>query len=229
MSPERPVLLDGADRPLFGVATVPPGRPSGGVLLLAGKAIPAFGNARVWVTAARSLAAAGWLALRLDTAGMGDTAGPAAAVIPGRPPAEDARAGLAWLAEQVDRVVIVGECHGARTGLVAAAQAPVVSDVVGLFPVLFDEDPAAQAPEGDPGFLEAVRRAVDAGVRCHVVYGEGDADLDGFRRARSGPLGDLGGALSLTVAPERLHGIASAAARDAVLELILGKVEAGAP
>jgi hypothetical protein len=31
------------------------------------------------------------------------------------------------------------------------------------------------------------------------------------------------------VAPERLHGIASAAARDAVLELILGKVEVGAP
>jgi hypothetical protein len=185
-----------------------------GVLFLAGVGIPAFGNARIWVDAARALAGVGVTSLRLDCEGFGESGADAHHPLPDEPRTEDAAAGLAWLALGADRLLVVGECHGARSALAAVAAGAPADDVLGLFPPLWDADPSGQARDGDPGFLAAARGAAAAGTTCRLLYGEGDVDLPVARAALEGPLADLvvDGMLSLEVADERLHGIASASA-----------------
>ena len=95
MTPESPLLLEAEGRELFGVVTRPDDDPVvGGVLLLAGVGIAAPGNARLFVRAARDLADAGCLVLRLDCHGFGDSGAD------GRRPG---RAGVAERARPVDR------------------------------------------------------------------------------------------------------------------------------
>ena len=70
---ERLVLLDDAGR-LFGVVTAPVGvRPTRAVVLLNSGANHHIGNGRMYVKYARRLAAAGWLVLRYDVSGIGDS------------------------------------------------------------------------------------------------------------------------------------------------------------
>lgn len=70
---ERLVLLDEAQR-LFGVITTLAGvRPTRAVVLLNSGANHHIGNGRMYVKYARRLAAAGWLVLRYDVSGIGDS------------------------------------------------------------------------------------------------------------------------------------------------------------
>ncbi len=215
---EEPLLLAVEGDLRFGVVTRPDDAPRLGVLLLAGVGIPAFGNARVWVRAASELAAEGAVVLRLDCQGFGDSGADARHPLPAEPRRADAAAGLAWLAAEAGTVLVVAECHGARSALAAVAEGAPADDVLALFPPLWDDDEANQAPDGDAGFLAATEGAIAAGTTVHLLYGEGDVDLAFARAAVAGPLADLvaGGMLGLEVADERLHGIASASAVDRV-------------
>jgi dienelactone hydrolase len=192
------------------------------VLLLAGAGISASGNARCWVLAARRLSAAGHHVLRLDCTGVGDSPGAVPAWIPGSLAVADAGAGVEWLAQRAEKIVIIGECYGARLALAAAPCRAEVRSVLAIAPPLWDHDPAAQAPDGDPAFLAAVRATAASGVRCRFLLGYGDIDLPYLSRAIAGPLAELSdeGLVCHDVAPERLHGIASLGALHHVLNAI---------
>jgi dienelactone hydrolase len=222
---DEPVLLDVGGEVRFGVATRPEGDAGVGVLLLAGVGIPAFGNARTWVACARDLAGEGVVTLRLDCAGFGESGADAHHPLPAEPRTADVTAGLAWLGAEADRLLAVGECHGARSALAAVTDGARADDVLALFPPLWDRDEAGQAPDGDPGFLAAARATAEAGTTCHLLYGAGDLDLPFAEAAAAGPLADLveGGMLSIEVAEERLHGIASASAVDRVRSAVRGR------
>ncbi len=115
----------GPDDSLFGIMTTPswPSSDVPAVLLVSTSANPRWGNARIAVDLARSLAADGVTSLRMDAAGMGDTAPQTGEV--GRPYAEATTAGtlegVAELARRAQRpVVVLGVCSGAYHALQAA-------------------------------------------------------------------------------------------------------------
>jgi len=121
---ETPICF-GPDESLFGILTIPdwPTHGAPAVLLVNTSANPRWGNARIAVDLARSLAADGVISLRMDAAGMGDTVPRTGEV--GRPYAEATTAGaldaVAELARRTQRpVVVLGVCSGAYHALQAA-------------------------------------------------------------------------------------------------------------
>jgi hypothetical protein len=121
---ERPIWL-GADETLMGILCEPTHpRPNAPVVLIANTgANPRYGNARVAVTVARWLASCGVASLRMDGAGIGDSA--VATGERGVPYAAqgnlDVRAGLdALQARSAAPVVALGMCSGAYHALQTA-------------------------------------------------------------------------------------------------------------
>ena len=126
----------------FGILTRPRvagRRGSLAVLLLNVGANPHVGPGRMYVTLARQLAAQGFLVLRLDLPGIGDSAegaGPASrhlysdAAVPG------VQAALSYLAEchGLDRFALVGLCSGAYAAYRTAAEDPRVDAQVLINP-----------------------------------------------------------------------------------------------
>jgi alpha-beta hydrolase superfamily lysophospholipase len=115
----------GPDESLFGILSRPSRPlPSGpAVLLVNTSANPRWGNARIAVDLARSLAADGVISLRMDAPGMGDSAPQTGDL--GRPYAEATTTGtlhaIAELQRRTQRpVVILGVCSGAYHALQAA-------------------------------------------------------------------------------------------------------------
>jgi pimeloyl-ACP methyl ester carboxylesterase len=161
---ETPIRF-GPDRSLFGILSLPrwpaPGAPA--VLLVNTSANPRWGNARVAVDLARSLAADGVVSLRMDASGMGDTApwtGEA-----GRPYAEatttDTLHALGELAGRTQRpVVVLGVCSGAYHALQAACRDSRVGGLVLVNLQRFVWN------EGDPS--DAVRRSDLRPTRFYV-------------------------------------------------------------
>ena len=131
---EMPVRL-GPDDSLFGILSAP-ARPSScapAVLLVNTSANPRWGNARIAVDLARSLAADGVVSLRMDAPGMGDAAAHTGEV--GRPYAEATTAAVLHavteLAQRTQRpVVILGVCSGAYHALQAAGREPLVGGLI---------------------------------------------------------------------------------------------------
>lgn len=121
---EMPVRF-GPDESLFGILSTPGwlAADAPAVLVLNTSANPRWGNARVAVDFARSLAADGVISLRMDAQGMGDTAPETGEV--GRPYAEATTAGVLHavteLALRTQRpIVVLGVCSGAYHALQAA-------------------------------------------------------------------------------------------------------------
>ncbi len=131
---ESPIRF-GLDNSLFGILSMPnrpsPDTPS--VLLVNTSANPRWGNARIAVDLARSLAADGVISLRMDAPGMGDTAPQTGEV--GRPYAEATTAGTLHAVTELARtaqrpVVVLGVCSGAYHALQAAYREPRVSGLI---------------------------------------------------------------------------------------------------
>ena len=123
---EHPVLL-GAQRTLFGIVTKPaaaePRRRA--VILLNAGATYHIGSGRMYVSLARRWARRGYVVLRMDLAGLGDSATrPGAADNEVFPPAalEDVRAALEFLRQhyQVREVAVGGLCSAAYHALRSA-------------------------------------------------------------------------------------------------------------
>jgi len=127
---ERPAVFHSGVR-LVGILTEPDGPPrSAGVVILHGWSGYRVGPHRIFVEAARRLAAAGYHALRFDLRGRGDSGGDeATADLDGM--VEDARAARRFLTEQtgVRRTYWLGLCSG---GNVALGAASLDKDVDGL-------------------------------------------------------------------------------------------------
>ena len=142
---EMPVFFDADGDALFGVWTRPTGDPNGTAVLLlsgagrAGGGVPSPGRNRIWVRLARSLAADGFAALRMDYSGIGESTGANTDVDLASPLADEVTAAVRWLrAQGADNVVLVGTCFGGRSALAAAPQLDEVSGVALLGSPLLD-------------------------------------------------------------------------------------------
>ncbi|MBF6064443.1 alpha/beta fold hydrolase [Nocardia terpenica] len=219
---ELPLLLDSGPNTVFAVGTLPTGLPNGlGVAILPGAGIASSGNARAWVELARRLAAQGYLVDRLDYRGVGESTGEVDRFDLLETFTDDAVAAVHWLQRNgAAEVVLVGECYGARVALDALAALPDVRAVLALFPPLTVAAPGTDQAARETGhFVAALRRELARGVRIRAIYGVEDVDLEPFRSAVEQVRGAHSG-LSLRLAENKLHGIASAAARDAVIRLV---------
>jgi pimeloyl-ACP methyl ester carboxylesterase len=131
---EKPVCFGPADL-LFGILTASawPSSDALAVLLVNTSANPRWGNARIAVDLARSLAADGVVSLRMDAPGMGDSAPQTGAV--GRPYAEATTVAVLHAVHELARhtqrpVVILGVCSGAYHALQAAYRDPLVGGLI---------------------------------------------------------------------------------------------------
>jgi pimeloyl-ACP methyl ester carboxylesterase len=129
---ERPVVIEGRAGRQFGILHVPAERRGVAVVFLSSGLQNRAGPHRMYVKAARRFAEDGFLSLRLDLPGVGDSdARPLEANFDCHDPEPVADA-LALLAERhgVERVVLLGLCAGARVAVKAAARSPRVEAVV---------------------------------------------------------------------------------------------------
>jgi pimeloyl-ACP methyl ester carboxylesterase len=135
-------FVPAGDEELFVVVTRPRSEPRGvAVVLLQGGGrrgqggTPSPGRNRMSVELARSLAADGYHAVRLDYAGVGESSGDAAVFDVRAPFAEQIGAVTRWVAatEGVGRFAYMGGCFGGRAGLAAAAADPRTAVGVALW------------------------------------------------------------------------------------------------
>jgi alpha-beta hydrolase superfamily lysophospholipase len=140
---ERPVFF-GSQASLFGIVTEPgPGEiRRRAVILLNAGADHHVGPSRIYVTIARRWARSGYVVLRMDLAGLGDSATRAASpddeVFP--PAAlEDVRAGIELLKTRyaIRDITIAGLCSGAYHALRAAVAALPVNRILMVNPLNF--------------------------------------------------------------------------------------------
>ncbi len=120
----RAEIAEMVPTPLGGrvMVTTPPAPdapPAGGCVVLLTR--PRSHRNRMWVEAARELAARGWTCARLDYPGTGDSAGATVFLNPGQPHQQVLSAALTHLerAHGQHRFVLVGACFDARTALSA--------------------------------------------------------------------------------------------------------------
>ena len=131
---ERTVFFTVGDDELFGVITEPE-RPNGhGVLIIQGGDtvnISLMRN-RMAVSLARALAAEGYVALRFDYHGLGESSGVIGELSLANPFAADAIAAVECLRHEtgVGPVFLLGACFSSRTALSAAVELPEVAGLV---------------------------------------------------------------------------------------------------
>ncbi len=135
---EEPVFF-GEREALFGIATHPPGRRGGdgrpAILMLNAGPGTRIGPHRQYVRMARAWAQLGFVVLRVDLSGSGDSAGAAGASESDPYPRHavaDVRAAMALLEQRfaVDGFIVAGVCSGADIAFRAAVEEP---RVVGAF------------------------------------------------------------------------------------------------
>ncbi len=118
---EFPIFLPYEGEHIAGIITVPDRDPEAVALLLQGVGAPRSHRYRVWTRIAHGLADIGIASVRMDYRGMGDSTGPVG-LDWDTPPVELANAVAAMALESlgVDRLGVVGNCLGAKTGLQVA-------------------------------------------------------------------------------------------------------------
>lgn len=126
----------GERRQLAGVLTEPAGKPKAAVVLVTAGLTPKFGPFRLYAQLARRLAADGFLVLRFDLGGIGDS-GSAATDLPLLDRTErEIRAAVDYLTAErrVGAVVLGGLCSGAEDSFRYAERDPRVTGVVMMDP-----------------------------------------------------------------------------------------------
>lgn len=139
---EIPVFFDAEGASIFGIVTRPRGRVGDtAVIVLPGGGTPLTTNRnRVTVRLCRALASLGFVSLRMDYHGTGESAGTVDEFHLGRPFVEDVRAAVEHLRRiGVERIVLLGStCFGSRTALATAEELDAVEEVVALATPLRD-------------------------------------------------------------------------------------------
>jgi pimeloyl-ACP methyl ester carboxylesterase len=127
----------GERRRLAGIITEPlDAAPRGAFLLISAGLTPKFGPFRLYTELARRLASEGYLTLRFDLGGIGDS-GPGYSRLPLRKRTElEIRAALDHLNERrrFDRIILGGLCSGAEDALRYAERDPRVTGLVLMDP-----------------------------------------------------------------------------------------------
>ncbi len=141
---ENPVHIDtGTAARLFGVLVTPEGAgPGPAVLMLNSGSIHHIGPNRLWVRLARQWAARGLTVLRLDIAGIGDSAARPGAlenVVYSPSATQDVAAALTYLRTQVgaSECHLVGLCSGAYHSLKAAVAGQPVASALMINPLTY--------------------------------------------------------------------------------------------
>lgn len=121
---ESPVFLQVGDDTTFAIVTHPPGPvPATGFIILPGGGTPLTTNRnRLSVRICRSLASIGFLSMRCDYHGTGESTGSVNQFRLDQPFVEDVAAAVAYLRDAgAARVILAGSCFGGRTALATAA------------------------------------------------------------------------------------------------------------
>lgn len=185
---ERTVLV-GESGSLFGILTEPSSRPAArpcGALLLNAGVIHRVGPNRVYVKLARRLAEAGFMVLRFDFSGIGDSPARGNDLPFHEYAVAETQEALRYLAESkgLDRFVLIGICSGADIALRTAVVAP---DVAGV--VLIN---GACLP---PGSEDVYRRAVSSSLlidpRIWFRFFTGKSDYAGIARYLKAQLANI--------------------------------------
>lgn len=139
-------VLFGERNPLVGVVTAPVAetdRPRPAVILLNPGIVHRVGPGRIYVKIARALAAAGFVVLRFDFAGIGDSAVRRDSVPFSTSAIQEAQAAMDFLhtTRGVADFILMGGCSGATVSLdVACHDRRVIGSVLMNFPVLEEDE-----------------------------------------------------------------------------------------
>ena len=178
---ETPVRF-GPNRNLFGILTAPveSQRADSAVIFVNTGSNHHIGPNRMYVTHARLLASQGFMAMRLDIGGMGESPaspGQRDNHLFGRHSVAEVHAAIAWLKTLgVSRVMLAGVCSGAYLSFRSALAEPAVTSVMLINPPSFnwrDGDPLDVRPRKDIRSLRFYRsRLLDAATWKRVVRGQ---------------------------------------------------------
>jgi pimeloyl-ACP methyl ester carboxylesterase len=130
---EQPVRVLSNGRSLFGVLHAPErGTSDVAVLFLNAGLQNRVGPQRIYVEAARAFSQRGFLSLRIDLPGVGDSEGPLPTLHFDCFDPADIDGAIGFLTDEhgAKKLVVLGMCAGARVGLKAAYQDPRVDSVV---------------------------------------------------------------------------------------------------
>lgn len=157
---EHPVVIPTPPGALFGIRTppAPEAAPAGRCVVLLTR--PRSHRNRMWVEAARRLAARGFSAFRFDYHGTGDSEGASEYLNPNQPYREDVVAVLRHLRESFGerRFVLVGSCFDARTALSAFAdEAGALDGLVFLAAPVMELDTLVKADADRKGWGHLLR------------------------------------------------------------------------
>jgi pimeloyl-ACP methyl ester carboxylesterase len=139
---ETPIFFPGGSETLFGIMTRP-GAPNGtGFLILSGGATPITPNRnRLSVRLCRQLAGNGFLCLRFDYHGAGESTGAVEALDLAEPHLDDTLAAVEMLRQAgASRIVVAGSCFGSRNALAVSRLVPELTGVVLLAMPLRDNE-----------------------------------------------------------------------------------------
>jgi len=177
------------------------------------------------------LARAGFEALRIDWAGVGESTGsPPQARLDENlilPLVADVEAVSAWLRGRgCRRVLLMGSCLGSRVALTCVGRVPDLAGLILVTAPVYDYD-AARMPAvgGPPGrFADLLGRAVDASLPVLMVYGRADRFATDLELARRGELGALlrraGDLVTVTLVEHDVYDFPSVAGQDETIEAV---------
>lgn len=150
---EQPVFFPARKDDLFGVFTRTTKSPNGiaVVFLTGGGWIPATNRNRLSVRLARTVAASGFHAMRIEYHGVGESTGFIRRYSLRRPFVDDVLGAIRWLEGQgISEVVLVGSCFGSRTLLAAVDQIPGLRGVILLAPPVRDMEAGTKKVDQTP-------------------------------------------------------------------------------
>jgi acyl carrier protein/dienelactone hydrolase len=195
---------------------------------------------------AERLSDRGFHVLQLDYPGCGESPGPTQTE-----PIDEAsklalfesvRSAYRWLAARgLGQVIAIGSCQGAVAALYTAEDIPSPAGLALLAAPVREGDeicvPGAPggAAEGaaSPRYLDAMGRAVDAGMPILLLYGTDDDVFPDFDRARAGELGQLlsraGKRATLRLTDERIHGYLTVSGQEAGSDAVVEWLDAILP
>ncbi|HEX3595032.1 MAG TPA: alpha/beta fold hydrolase [Polyangiaceae bacterium] len=129
----------GAHRHLSGIVTEPDGTPRAALVLVSAGLVPKFGPFRLYAELARHLARTGFITLRFDVAGVGDSQHAHTGLTVKERTANDVSAALDWLYQRYDfgNLVLGGLCSGAEDSFRSAEHDPRVTGVVMIDPFAY--------------------------------------------------------------------------------------------
>jgi uncharacterized protein len=140
---ERPVWFHAGTEKLFGIVSEPSAPTDVGVVLVTGggSKMPGTERNRMYVRLARQLASDGVVALRFDFHGFGESTGSTAKVHLDHPFPDDVLGAVSCLERcGIRRVILVGNCFGARSVLAATDKVEHLAGVALLVPPVRDSD-----------------------------------------------------------------------------------------